>query len=131
MDPSLRAPPERACRGNLNRFAIRFQVDIWRVNRSYETIALRWDGDDEFWRIGIIIQRPPDLAYCRVDTALGVDEDAFTPDSIDDLTSGYQLPSAFHQKTQKFERDTFEMDDATIAAKLVDALVQLEILESV
>jgi hypothetical protein len=101
------------------------------MNRCYETIALRRNRLDELWGIGIIIQRPPDLAHGGVDAAISVDEDAFTPDSLNDFLTGNNLPAAFHEKTKKFERDAFEMDYTAIASELVGAPVQFEILESV
>jgi hypothetical protein len=123
-------PYELAIGVNLNRIPVGVQLIIQRLNSCDETIAFRRDRYDELWRIGIIIQRPPDLAYGGVDAALAVDEDTLTLDSINNFSAGDELVATFHQKTQQFERNAFEMDDGAATAELMDAPVEFEILES-
>jgi hypothetical protein len=75
-------------------------------NRRDEAVALGGHGDDKPRRIGIVIQRPPNLAHRSTDGVLAVDEDASTPYVLEDFLTGNELSATLNQKRQELERDT-------------------------
>jgi len=92
-----------------------------------EPISLARDGLDKARLLGIIAEHLPDPADCGIDTVVGIQEDAFTPDPFDDLFPRDQLSPVFNQEKQEFHGHRLEFDGNSGRAQFVGPHIQQEI----
>ena len=62
---------------------------------------------------------------------LGVDEDVFAPETVDDLLAGDDVAILFEEQKEQLHGDAFEFQGAAVAAQLETGGVQLELIELV
>ena len=91
-------------------------------------ISLTGIGQYEAGPLGIITQSLTNLADGTVDAVVGVEENALSPNLLDDLLMRGQLPAAFHQKDQELHRNGLELEGDSAGAQFLCAHVQLEIV---
>jgi hypothetical protein len=80
------------------------------------------------WVFGIVLQDLPDLADGAIDTVIGIEGYALSPDSLDDLLARNQLASLLHQQEQEFHGNAFQLEHTVGTTQLVGAQVELKIL---
>src|ERR1700694_2714141 len=80
-------------RTRLNRYR------SWQVDFHHgcdEPVSPARDGLHKAWLLRIVLHHLPNLADRGVDAAVGIEEDVLTPDPLDDLVAGDQLPSLLY-----------------------------------
>jgi hypothetical protein len=70
----------------------------------------------------------PNLADCPIDAVVGVEEDAVTPDALNDLFAADELVSALDEEEQHLHGDAFQPERTARMAQFVGIQIQLEVL---
>jgi hypothetical protein len=76
---------------------------------AYKAVASAGNGLDKSRLFGIIFQCLADFPDCRIDCAIGIEEDVLAPELFDDRFASYQLAPPLDQQEQDFHRDSFEL----------------------
>lgn len=76
----------------------------------------------------IILKNLTDLADRSVDAVVGVQENVFAPNLLDDLIPRDKLPSMLDEKNQEFHGRGFEFEYSPGPAQLIRAEIKLEVL---
>jgi hypothetical protein len=100
------------------------------MHLGYEPVTPGRDRDYESWCIRVIAQRPPNLPYRGINAGVAIQENPFSPDSLQDLFACDQLTRLFGEQEEQIERDALQVHDLAAAAEFAGAAVQLEIFES-
>src|SRR5208282_5290156 len=95
-----------------------------------EAIALGRDGDYELRRIRVVIQRAANLPHRRVDSVVGIEENSFAPDALEDFLARDQLIAPLDQQKQQVERNPFQLERTALAPKLVNVPIEFKVRES-
>jgi len=70
----------------------------------------------------------PNLADRTVDAVVGIEEDAFAPDSLDNFFAGDELTLLLNQDDQDLEGKPLQFEETSRVAKFERSKVDLEIL---
>jgi hypothetical protein len=62
---------------------------------------------------------------------LGIKENIFAPQSLDNLLTAYHLPIFFQQQDEQFHGNAFELQRAIMASQLKTGAIQFKIAELV
>ena len=96
-----------------------------------EAIAFAGHGLDEAGMVGIVFQSLANFADGGIDAVLGVDEDFFAPEAVDDFLAGNDVAVFFREQEEQFHGDAFEFQDAAVAPQLEAGAVELKFSEFV
>src|SRR4029077_13396982 len=93
-----------------------------------ETVSPAHYGLHESRLFGIVVKDLADLANRAIDAVVRIEENALTPNPLDDQLPADELPPMFHQEEQQFRRNALQLEQAAAAAQLVAAEVKLKIV---
>jgi hypothetical protein len=100
------------------------------MHLGYEPVTLGRDCDYESWCIRVVAQRPPNLPYRGINAGVAIQENPFSPDSLQDLVARHQLTAAFGEEEEQIERSALQVHDLATAAEFVGTAVEFEIFET-
>lgn len=101
------------------------------VFSRYESIAFARYRVDKAGMVRIIAQGLADFADGGVDAVVGVDEDVFAPEAVDDCLARDHGTLAFGEQEKKFERNAFEFQSVAVTPQFEAFAVKLEFTEMV
>ena len=112
----------RRCRGNR---CARHGLDL-----ADEAVSPARDSLDKHRIVARIAQRLSNLANRGVDARVDVDKDVFSPEPVDDLGAGDELPPVLDEQNEQVHRLPFEANRPSVATQLAGAKIELEVAES-
>jgi len=77
--------------------------------RRYEPISSPGDGLYETRSLGIVLQDLSDLPDRAIDAVIGVKENPFAPNPLDNLFPADELPPALQQQQENFSWDALQL----------------------
>jgi hypothetical protein len=92
----------------------------------YKSVSLPRHSLYEARPLYIFTQRGSDLAYRRVDSVFGINEDILAPQSLDDFLTVDDLPVSFEQQDKQLHGNALELQRAVIAAQFEARGIQLK-----
>ena len=77
--------------------------------------------------LGIILEHLADLADGGIDTVVGVEEDIFAPDLLDDLIPADELSVLRDQQQKQLHGNVFEFQGLARAAQFIGTEIKLKL----